>query len=322
MKIAIAGAGISGAYLYRLLRNRGFDDVTLFEQEQPHKTSCGISPCAWGTSSGFEQLLEDTGLDPAKYVRMRFDHIIMDEMKIKAYAQTFDKPLLISDLLHGASVERSPVKIAEYDRVIDATGISRAYLPRIKNDMILPCVQYRIRSAESLGMSIKITRTGYAWIFPISRNEYHIGAGSLVIEPHNILKNLNWIKGDKREVLCGCAGKVRLTAPRSSMPYIFHNIWGVGETIGCVAPLAGEGIIPGMRSAQILVENWDDPSAYEHAIQKEFAWMEDERRVMDRLRKGAYIGIRDGWTLQKTTKILNMKLHLWEALKLLWRARK
>ena len=77
-----------------------------------------------------------------------------------------------------------------------------------------------------------------------------------------------------------------------------------------------------MRSAQILAENWDDPFAYEHAIQKEFAWMEDERRVMDRLRKGAYIGIRDGWTLQKTTRRMNMKLHLWEALKLLWRARK
>ncbi len=327
MKVAIAGAGISGAYLYRLLRNWGFEDVTVFEQEQPHKTNCGISPCAWGstwgTSSGFEQLLENAGLDPAKYTGMQFDHIIIDEMRIEAYAQTFNKPLLISDLLQGTSVERSPINIAEYDRVIDATGVSRAYLPRIRDDIVLPCIQSRVRSAEPLEMSIKISRIGYAWIFPLSGSEYHIGAGSLVIEPHEMLKNLSWVKQrDKREVLCGCAGKVRLTAPRGSRPYIFQNVWGVGETIGCVAPLAGEGIIPGMRSAQILVKNWDNPIAYEHAIQKEFAWMENERRVMDRLRRGALIGIGDGRTLQKTTKRLNMKLNLWEALKLLWRARK
>ncbi|NJD78161.1 MAG: NAD(P)/FAD-dependent oxidoreductase [Candidatus Methanoperedens sp.] len=323
VRIAIAGSGISGAYLYRLLCNQGFDDVTVFEQEQPHKTNCGISPCAWGTSSGFGQLLGHTGLNPAKYALMQFNHIVMDEMRIEAYAQTFNKPLLISDLLQGTSVERSPINIAEYDRVIDATGVSRAYLPRIRDDIVLPCIQYRVHSAWPLELSIKISKVGYAWIFPLSGNEYHIGAGSLVIEPHKMLNNLGWIKpGDKREVLCGCTGKVRLTAPRGSIPYVFQNIWGVGEAIGCVAPLAGEGIIPGMRSAHILVENWNNPFAYEQAIQEEFAWMENERRVMDRLRRGANIGMGDGRVLQKTTKRLNMKLHLWEALKLLWRARK
>jgi flavin-dependent dehydrogenase len=43
-KIAIAGAGFTGAYLYRLLRKAGYPidiyDVTV-------QTRCGLSPCAW-----------------------------------------------------------------------------------------------------------------------------------------------------------------------------------------------------------------------------------------------------------------------------------
>ncbi|KCZ72345.1 hypothetical protein ANME2D_01751 [Candidatus Methanoperedens nitroreducens] len=326
MRIAIAGAGISGAYLYRLLRNQGFDDVSVFEQEQQHKTNCDISPCAWGTSLGFEPLVEHAGLDPAKYTRMQFDHIMMDEMRIEAYALTFDKPLLISDLLQDAVIQRSPIDTAEYDRVIDATGVLRAYLPEIKDDLIFPCIQYCVRSSEPLDMSIKISRIGYAWIFPLSDDIYHIGAGSLVVKPYDMLKNLSWVKqGDgnkKREVLCSCASRVRLTAPLGSRPYISKNIWGTGEAIGCVAPLAGEGIIPGMRSAQILAKNWDYPLAYERAILNEFSWMEEERRVVDRLRRGERIGIRDGLILKETTKRMNMKLHLWDALKMLMRARK
>lgn len=323
MKIAIAGAGISGAYLYRLLSDQGFGDVAVFEREEPHKTGCGISPCAWGTSLGFEQFLEHAGLDPAKYILQRFDHIAMDEMRIEAFALTFNKPLLISDLLQGATVERSPVNIAEYDRVIDATGVSRAYLPGIKNDIILPCVQYLVRSPLPLELRIRISRIGYAWSFPLSGSTYHTGAGSLVVEPHKMLKNFNWFEpDDKSQVLCGCTSRVRLTAPRGSRPYIFQNVWGVGESIGCVAPLAGEGIIPGMKSAQILVENWNDPRAYERAILKEFTWMEGERRVIDKLRKGEHIGLRSGLVLKKTTGRMNMKLHLWQALKVLRRAEK
>ncbi len=324
MKIAIAGAGISGAYLYRLLSNQGFNNITIFEQEQQLKTSCGINPCAWGTSLGLETLVEYAGLDPAKYILMQFDHIMIDEMSIGAYVLTFDKPRLISDLLQDAVIERSPINTAGYDRVIDATGVLRAYLPEIKNDIILPCTQYCVRSTEPPEICINISRIGYAWSFPLSGSKYHVGAGSLVIKPDEMLKNLSRIRTDdtKREVLCGCISKVRITAPRDSRPYVFQNIWGIGEAIGCVAPLAGEGVIPGMRSAQILVENWDDPLEYERAILKEFAWMEDERMVVDRLRKGERIDIRSGLVLQKTTKRMNMKLNLWKALKILARAGK
>ena len=66
-----------------------------------------------------------------------------------------------------------------YDRVIDATGISRSYLPPIKGDVLLPCIQRRIETGEPLENRIKLGGVGYAWIFPLSRFVYHIGCGSL-----------------------------------------------------------------------------------------------------------------------------------------------
>ena len=84
-------------------------------------------------------------------------------------------------------------------------------------------------------------------------------------------------------------GRIRLTAPHNSQPFVAAGsdgeVWGVGEAIGCVAPLAGDGIVPGMKSVQLLMKWWDDPSGYTRAVLKEFDWMKKERAVIDKLRK-------------------------------------
>ena len=41
--------------------------------------------------------------------------------------------------------------------------------------------------------------------------------------------------------------------------------------------------MPGLRSVEILLEHWDDSRAYTKAILEEFAWMKEEREVVDRL---------------------------------------
>ena len=107
---------------------------------------------------------------------------------------------------------------------------------------------------------IRLGKIGHAWCFPLSQKVYHIGCGSLVADPREIMESLGWIERasspDRGNVRCRCNGAVRLTSPYYSLP--FHHkdtsceIWGVGEAIGCVAPLAGDGIVPGMKSAQIL----------------------------------------------------------------------
>ena len=325
MRIAIAGAGISGSYMYRLLKSCGYD-VTIFDIE--HKTKCDINPCAWGTSKGFEGLVKRAGLNPDDYILRRLDHIWFDEIRIKAYMLTIDKPKLIMDLLGDAEIGKygPPGSLRyNYDRIIDATGVARAYLPPIPNDLISPCYQYRMVSDEPAEMRIKIGRVGYAWSFPLSDKEFHVGAGSLVMDPIKILKDLSWmVPGEsvKRDVKCACYSNVRLTAPRGSMPFIQDNVWGIGEAIGCVAPLAGDGILHGMRTALFLLENIDSPADYERAVLREFAWMEKEREVVERLQSGKPIGLGSALVLQRNTRRMGIKIGLWDAFKILRRARK
>jgi flavin-dependent dehydrogenase len=319
LKIAILGAGMTGAYLYRLLSTKGLE-IDLFDRKPA--TRCGISPCAWGTSRGFRELVQAAGLDPARYILGRFDYVMMDGLRIKADLLTFDKPALIRDLLQGAEIRHGRPDPLSYDRAIDASGVSRYLLPPIADDLVLSCIQYRIESGTPLANRIKLGGIGYAWCFPLSGREYHIGCGSLLNDPRRILQDLGWTDSDpSAKRLCACGGLIRLSGPHYSGPFFQRvetgEIWGVGEAIGCVAPLAGDGIVPGMKSVQILLAHWDDPSGYEQAVLQEFGWMKKERLVLDRLRKSQTLGLREALVLKRNSKRMGMKVGLKQAAGLL-----
>lgn len=315
LKIAIAGAGLTGAYLYRLLRNRGYE-IHVFDRNP--STKCGISPCAWGTSKGFAELVKASGLDPRKYFLRHFEYVVMDDLRIPADLSTFNKPELIRDLLQGAKIKYPPLDVTNYEKIIDATGVSRAFLPAIREDILLPCVQWRIQTDAPLENRIRLGGIGYAWCFPLANHEFHIGCGSLISDPRKIVEELGWVgKNDSRTILCACTGKIRLTAPQYSQPFVIDErdraMWGVGEAIGCVAPLAGDGVIPGMKSVQILLQWWDDPKGYTEAILREFSWMMPERRVIDKLRGTGPLGMKEAWVLRKNSKRMGMRVGLKEA---------
>ena len=322
MKVAIAGAGTTGAYAFRLLKSRGIH-ADVFGRDCP--TACGINPCAWGTSRDFLDLVRAAGLDPKKYLLQATDHVWMDEVRIPGDLMTFDKPSLIQDLLCGATIAKGPLDTKAYDRVIDATGVARSYLPPIKADVLLPCIQRRLETSGPLENRIKLGGVGYAWIFPLGRYGYHIGCGSLAGDPKAYLKSLGWAENrgghPSKRVACACSGRVRLSGPQASQPFVVPNtaarIWGVGESIGCVAPLAGDGVVPGMKSVQILLQHWDDPEAYTKSILKEFRWMEKERQVIDKLLSKGSLQIKDAWVLKKNSRRMGMQVGVKEAIALL-----
>ncbi len=324
--LAIAGAGMAGAYLYRLLRRAGYR-AHLYDR--PISTRCGLSPCAWGTTAEFVSLVAATGLDPEKYVLQRHDCIVIDDLCLTAELITFDKPRLIGDLLEGAEVLNAPLTADRYDRVIDASGVSRALLPPVACDLVLDCCQYQVESLTPLDNRVRLGGIGYAWCFPLSAHRYHIGCGSLLADPRRILAELRWLRDVGTDadgtVRCGCTGRIRLTGPHASLPFVTdvcrEGVWGVGEAIGCVAPLAGDGIVPGMRSVQLLLEHWDSPERYTAAILKEFRWMKGERGVVERLQRGEGVGLRDARVLRKNSQRMGMRVGLGAALHLLRHAR-
>jgi len=316
--IAIAGTGIAGAYLYRILALRGFH-VDLFDL--PNRTKCGLTPCAWGTSKGFLRLLGECDLNPMDYILHRPDYVWIDEVKIDADLMTFDKPRLIKDMLRGARVKNESPDITRYDRVIDATGLSRAFLPPIKKDLLLPCIQYRVKSERRLENQIRLGGVGYAWCFPLSNETYHIGCGSLSKDPAALLGSLGWLKRNGMKMVCDCSARIRLTGPGPARPFVCsgppEGVWGVGESIGCVAPLAGDGILTGMLTVKLLLKHWDDPQGYEKAVLREFGWMEEERRVVDKLLKGSALGLRDARVLKNNSRRMGMRIGVADATSLL-----
>jgi flavin-dependent dehydrogenase len=146
------------------------------------------------------------------------------------------------------------------------------------------------------------------------------------MDPIKILKDLSWLDPDpysaNKGVKCACYSKVRQTAPGGSRPFVTEYVWGIGEAIGCVAPMLGDGIIHGMRSVQLLLENFYSAVDYERAILREFAWMEKEREIVNRFILGKPIGLGSALVLQRNTRRMDLKIGLWDAFKLLQRARK
>jgi hypothetical protein len=67
-------------------------------------------------------------------------------------------------------------------------------------------------------------------------------------------------------------------------------------------------------SFQILIDYWDDPAEYKEAILREFSWMENERRVVDKLRKDEPLGMKDAWVVRKNSRRLGMQVGLKESL--------
>lgn len=322
--MAIAGAGLAGAYLYKLLSK---ERVRIDVYDLRPKTRCGVSPCAWATSEGFIGLVEASGLDPGKYILQQIDHVTVGEIKVKVELMTIDKPSLVKDLLEGTNIKYSPLEVKKYDRVIDATGLSRAFLTPIKEDIVSSCIQYCVQKNEPLEPRVEPAGIGYAWCFQLSNNRYHIGCGSLAEKPIQVMKKLGWFETYKlnpgRNILCGCTGKIRITGPKASQPFVidgaWDGIWGVGEAIGCVGSIVGDGIVPGMRSAQILIDRWDSPDNYRESILREFSWIDDERKLIDKLRRRKPLNMGDALIIKNNSKRIGMNIGLAHAATLIKR---
>lgn len=264
-------------------------------------------------------------MNPKSYLLHRPEYVKIDDIRIGADLMTFDKPKLLKDLIQGAPIKNESPDIACYDRVIDATGGARAFLPPIEKDLLLPCIQYRVKSERRLENKIRLCGVGYAWCFPLANGTYHIGCGSLLTSPAEFLQSLGWLNRKDMKRICHCGAKIRLTGPGHCRPFV-HNgppegVWGVGEAIGCVAPLAGDGIVTGMTTVNLLLRHWDDPKGYEKAVLHEFGWMDKERRVVDKLLEGSVLGMRDALVLKSNSRRMGIWIGPTDAASLLKRLR-
>lgn len=303
MNVAIAGAGIAGGYLARLLEQRGISPDVYDGRE--HATRCTCRSCGWGAPMSIGPYLADVGLDLDDYLIEPMSQMDFDGLVARTPLCTIQKPRLIQDLTKNVRLKRqnlTPEKAEDYDIVVDATGIGRAFLPPCRSDLTLPTLQHRVivesKGSERPGAGVygnQIPGLGYLWVFPLGNDHYHIGVGGIGRIRHDSILERFYRESSGQFSFakqCGCRGLVRVASPYYSTPFSVRKtrsdgspqvIIGVGESIGTVSPFTGEGIVYSLECARLLADSWQDPGDYARSVLARFAWMKKERETLDYL---------------------------------------
>lgn len=288
--VAIAGLGIAGTYLLRRMSQEGMD-VAGYDP----KTDGFYVPCGYATNLGkLGSLLKNIGLEPEKYLQSMATNVIIStedgrkiNMKPKGFC-TIDKNLLESDIIQGLDYQKSraPLHLEGREILIDATGVSRYYLGKPKEDFLMHTKEYLSEKSEHEDFYFRYFSAGrgYYWEFPLG-NRFHIGAGAETPELVN-------------SSLSGVSNPIRIMSRKIRLKPLFdetfrENVIGVGEAVGTVSPITGEGILPSMESAEILFQcfrKYDDPVAlkenYVRSLKKEFARFEKLFQLLVDARNG------------------------------------
>ena len=281
MKIAVAGIGVAGSYL--LARLKKDHEVVGYERMTEEKHD---SICAWGTiKNKMNELCSKADIDFEKHVIHDGKNLYIEmsnhqrfDIRLKGLC-TYDKIGLIHDMADGCEVHYGVAPKLEdlekeFDLIIDATGFYRPYLPKIKKDFFLPTYQYKVKYEDEVPIDDFYVRpfpgmTGYFWYFPLGKKIAHIGAGDY--KKQHVEETDKFFKKYGGQVTKTVGRPIRLATPDLCEPFYHGKVVGVGESIGTVYPLLGEGIIPGMICADLFVKNLGNNEQYRKDVLDYFA---------------------------------------------------
>jgi flavin-dependent dehydrogenase len=279
MKVAVVGIGVAGAYLMNQLSDLHDVHVKGFER-MPQKDHDAV--CAWATCDNvMKDYAKHCGLNLDNYIlhdgkKMKVD--VGDgidsgkniEINLKGMV-SYDKLKLIQDMIKGTDIkfEKSPTKASleeDFDIIIDSTGFHRHYLPKLKDELWIPCIQYKVKYEQipydDFYLKAFPSLSGYFWYFPLGNGYAHIGSGDFQRkQTHDFMDS--FMKKYPCQVLKKVGRPVRITPPSKCLPFTDgKKTIGVGESIGTVYALLGEGIIPSTICAKIFVDNLYDRNKY------------------------------------------------------------
>jgi flavin-dependent dehydrogenase len=299
LKFAIIGAGVAGSYLGNMLYNNGHD-ITIFEAYQEEKH---WPVCAWGASKHMlEHFSKKAGLEFKDYIfhigkkiKMELPNDKEEFLELDGLV-TYNKKQWENDLLKnidirfGTVCKKETFPSHEYDYVIDCTGFHRAFLPKTKNDFIIPAYEYLVENIHDIDefyvIGYKGAR-GYFWYFPLNNGKGFVGAGDIDKNYYGIKEFFDHHPNAK--VIKKIGRPIRLSPPILMEPFFSGNVIGVGESIGTVFPMLGEGIIPSLLCCEIFLKvlgekkdrnNECNKEEYRKRVLKKFHYYYDVYRII------------------------------------------
>lgn len=284
MKIAVAGIGVAGAYIMNKLSQDRDNRVKGFERLPESKHD---AVCAWATCQNvMDDLVKDCGLDFSKYILHKGENmkveLVKDCIDIELNGMVaYDKLQLIKDMIRGTDIqfEKVPRKEnleSDFDLIVDATGFHRNYLPKVNNETWIPCVQYKVRydpgknPYDDFYLKAFPSMSGYFWYFPLDNGYAHVGAGDFA-RRYTIGFLDDFLKKYKCEIINKVGRPVRISPPALCEPFTDgRKSVGVGESIGTVYALLGEGIVPATWCAGLFVEHLNNLNQYRNEVLNKF----------------------------------------------------
>ncbi len=268
------GAGPAGSVLAYLARRHLNTNVVVYEAlKRP-----GLKACGWGLLRSVEKYIGSIPKEPIlnkiKGFRIFVDNeLIVEYASRRTIAYIVDRPLLMEKLLEQSDAEVFLRHRVSLGRIIEEF---RGYLPVIATGFqwkssrrrLILGIEYRVENARINDTSFMEAWTwsgliGYLWVFPFDDREAHIGVGGVL--PHDELKKIldKFLKIDERfrnaRIKNRLSGYVTVNGLEKT--FLQDNIPVIGEAMGAVLPLTGEGMRPSMISAWSLVKalkqgNW------------------------------------------------------------------
>lgn len=289
MKIAIIGLGVAGSYLLHTLSSE--HEVKGFEMQKEGEFN---AVCAWGASkSEMQKIFAKININFDNYIFFNGKNIHLDlKGKIRKVGckglVTYNKHQLELDLTkgldanYGTRITPDNFPFHEYDLVIDATSLQRVMLPKVKDQLLVPCVEYMVEYEkppyDDFYVKPFATASGYFWYFPLNEKIAYVGAGDYYRKHMEELDKFN--NKHKGKIIKKIGRPIRLSSPESCQPFTKGNVVGVGEAIGTVFPLIGEGIIPSLQCAELLKRNIHNIPQYVEEVKKEFKVYSDVFKVI------------------------------------------
>ena len=296
MNFAIAGAGVAGSYLGNMLQKRGHD-VEIFEAS---KKDHHWPVCAWGASRHMlERFSKQAGLDFSNYIfhvgqqlKIELPNNNEESLELKGLV-TYNKLGWETDLLknvkvtYDVKVTREAFAFDKYDYIVDCTGLHRSLLPKSDQDFLIPAYEYlleNVTGADDFYVIGYKGAKGYFWYFPLGDGRGYMGAGDIEKKYHGI--EAFFKQHPEAKVVKKIGRPIRLAPPKRMEPFFDDNIIGVGESIGCVFPMLGEGIIPSLLCCNIFLDVLDrskgkfDFKQYRKKVLDTFDYYDDVYKIV------------------------------------------
>jgi flavin-dependent dehydrogenase len=246
-----------------------------------------------------ERFSDQAGLDFSNYIFHVGEHLKIELpnqneecLELKGLV-TYNKHGWEADLLknvkvtYGVKVSREALTINKYDYIIDCTGLHRSLLPKSGQDFLIPAYEYlleNVKGADDFYVIGYKGAKGYFWYFPLDNHRGYMGAGDIERKYYGI--EAFFKQHPEARVVKKIGRPIRLAPSKRMQPFYDGNIIGVGESIGCVFPMLGEGIIPTLICCDIFLDVLDkskgkfDFKQYRKKVLDTFDYYDDVYRIV------------------------------------------